>query len=808
METTYLKRPVKFGDYYLFQRIAVGGMAEVFRAASYGVEAFERVFAVKRVLPQIAEDQEFIDMFIDEAKIAVQLSHANIGQVFELGNAEDSYFIAMEFVAGKDARAVFDRMRSRGERLDISMCCHIVKEVCEALEYAHNKRNEIGEPLNLIHRDVSPQNILISYEGEVKLIDFGIAKAAGKANKTQSGILKGKFGYMSPEQVRGKPIDGRSDLFSLATVLYELLTLERCFQGVDDFSTLEKVRKVDFKRPTLLNRAIPPELERIIYRGLTRNPTDRFQSAAEFQDALQKYLYQSGSFYSRKDLSQFMKETFARELNAENADMASFRRYAKENIVEANGKALIPEEDLSMDSLADSVDLDVSELLLSDSDTDTDRDVSLLDRTTEQSQPRLKAPPTTTSGAYPSDAKTIPRNIEPKSIAVDPSPKRQPVRVDTGRRLAWLLIVTVLAIVAGLLTVMREIDELTPGSLRLDTNTEAVQLYINGRLRHEGQVPIVIDKIAPGRHTLSIQAKGYLGVSKSIIVEPGTQKPIRMTLESDRPKTSLTLSTHPPGATVYIDGKKIEETPAKIPDIIPGKRQLRLEKDGYSPYQGSINIAEGTSARIDPIRLYPETVTLILVAEPSEATISVKNNNESWRTLGKSPQTVPGILNTGQLSVRVSAPGYQTLERLQPKVFTLRHEEIIALEPKAKPKPRASKNWQAGRTANRSKTSQGKSSSQDSRKRKTTYRNPPFCEVRQSSLTTLSVDSRPKSRVFIDGAELGWAPIVKKRVAPGYHSVLLERQTEPVFKGSFNVHVAIGKELVCIYRKSRISSEK
>ncbi|MEE2758345.1 MAG: serine/threonine-protein kinase [Myxococcota bacterium] len=802
-----MKRPVKFGDYYLFQRIAVGGMAEVFRAASYGVEAFERVFAVKRVLPQIAEDQEFIDMFIDEAKIAVQLSHANIGQVFELGNAEDSYFIAMEFVSGKDSRAVFDRMRSRGERLDISMCCHIVKEVCEALEYAHNKRNEVGDPLNLIHRDVSPQNILISYEGEVKLIDFGIAKAAGKANKTQSGILKGKFGYMSPEQVRGKPIDGRSDLFSLATVLYELLTLERCFQGVDDFSTLEKVRKVDFKRPTLLNRAIPPELERIIYRGLTRNPTDRFQSAAEFQDALQKYLYQSGSFYSRKDLSQFMKETFARELNAENEDMASFRRYAKENIIAATRDGTIPEEDLSMDSLVDSVELDVSELVLSDSDTDTDRDISLLDRTTEQSQPRLKRlPPDTDSGGYPSDAATIPRNVEPLSSDVELRPKRKPVKVDTGRRLAWLLIVTVLAIVAGLLTVMREIDELTPGSLRLETNTNSVQLYINGRLRHEGQVPIVIDKLTPGRHALSIQAKGFLGVSKSVVIEPGVQKPIRLSLESDRPKTSLTLTTLPAGAMVYIDGQKIDETPAKIPDITPGKRQLRLEKSGYSPYQGSINIAEGTSARIDPIRLYPETVTLIFVAEPSEATIAVKNANEPWRTLGQSPQTVPGIPNTGQLSIRVSAPGYQTLERLQPKVFTLRHEEIVALE--VKPKPRSQKNWPSGRGQTRSKSHGAKASAQDSKNRKTTYRNPSFCRVRDSSLTALSVDSRPKSRVFIDGAELGWAPIVKKRVAPGYHSVLLERQTPPVFKGSFNVHVATGKELVCIYRKARFNSEK
>ena len=196
-----MKEPIKFGSYYLFDRVAVGGMAEVFKAATYGVESFERFVAIKRVLPSIAQDQEFIDMFVDEAKIAVQLAHSNIGKVFELGQVGDAYFISMEFVSGRDTRAIFDRIRSRGERLDIAMCCHIVKEVCEALEYAHNKKTAAGQPLDLIHRDVSPQNILVSYDGEVKLIDFGIAKAAGKANKTQAGILKGKFGYMSPEQV-------------------------------------------------------------------------------------------------------------------------------------------------------------------------------------------------------------------------------------------------------------------------------------------------------------------------------------------------------------------------------------------------------------------------------------------------------------------------------------------------------------------------------------------------------------------------------------------------------------------------------
>jgi serine/threonine protein kinase len=384
---------MKFGDYYLFERVAVGGMAEVYKGVSYGVEGFERLFAVKRVLPDISEDQEFIEMFIDEAKIAVQLTHANIGQIFELGNAEGSYFIAMEFVQGKDGRAIFDRARSRAEHLSIPMVCHIIKEVCEALEYAHNKRNDRGESLDLIHRDVSPQNVLVSYDGEVKLIDFGIAKAAGKASKTQAGILKGKFSYMSPEQVRGKPIDKRSDLFSLGVCLYELLTLERCFSGESDFSTLEKVREADFRRPTQINRDIPPELEKIVYRALARDPDQRFQNASDFQDALQKFLYQSGAFYSRKDLAAFMRATFAKELESEQQRLAAFRDHARRHIAEARRPDEAPPEPIDAIPHFEEVELyeepDVPEAAWSEPGDDDDPETEVYNREPGQPPPDM-----------------------------------------------------------------------------------------------------------------------------------------------------------------------------------------------------------------------------------------------------------------------------------------------------------------------------------------------------------------------------------------------------------------------------------
>jgi serine/threonine protein kinase len=321
-----VKKPVPFGKYYLLERINVGGMAEVFRSKAYGVEGFERLVAVKRILPNIAEDKEFIKMFIDEAKIAVQLNHANIAQIFDLGVVDGAYYIALEHVHGRDLRNIFDRCRTVNEPMPVAQACFVIMKICEGLDYAHNKRDQGGRDLNLVHRDVSPQNILVSFEGEVKLIDFGIAKAAGKGQKTQAGILKGKFGYMSPEQVRGLPIDRKSDIFSCGIVLYELLTGERLFVGESDFSTLEKVRNVEILPPSTYNRKIPDELERIVLKALAKDTEDRYQNAIDLHDELQAFVYTAGEFYSRKDLAAWMKKTFGKEIEEETAKLDSYRQ--------------------------------------------------------------------------------------------------------------------------------------------------------------------------------------------------------------------------------------------------------------------------------------------------------------------------------------------------------------------------------------------------------------------------------------------------------------------------------------------------
>ena len=234
-----MRRPVQFGKYLLLGRISVGGMAEVFKAKSFGVQGFEKIIAIKRILPSLGRDEDFITMFIDEAKIAGQLAHANIGQIHELGQVDGAHFIAMEYIWGRDLLQLQNRFKKRGKRISMSAASFIVMKVCEGLHYAHKKRDVLGVPMEIVHRDCSPQNIVISFEGEVKLIDFGIARAASRSSRTNAGVLKGKFGYMSPEQVRGLPLDRRSDIFSLGIILFEVLTGRRLFDGESDFSTLE-----------------------------------------------------------------------------------------------------------------------------------------------------------------------------------------------------------------------------------------------------------------------------------------------------------------------------------------------------------------------------------------------------------------------------------------------------------------------------------------------------------------------------------------------------------------------------------------
>jgi len=283
-----------FGQYVLEEHIATGGMAQVYKARMLGLEGFQKTVAIKRILPHLTSNEEFVKMFIDEAKLAAQLNHPNIIHIYDLGKINRSYYIAMEYIEGCDLRFVLDRCRARKTPVPVPLGLYVANLLAGALDYAHKKRDFDNRDLGLVHRDVSPQNVLISSVGDIKLCDFGIAKAASKASHTRAGALKGKLQYMSPEQAWGKDIDHRSDVFSLGLVLYEMLTAQKVFSGDSELSILEQVRNPTVEAPSNLVPNIPAEVDRILLKALDPDRTGRYQSALDLQRDCEAVLKSQG----------------------------------------------------------------------------------------------------------------------------------------------------------------------------------------------------------------------------------------------------------------------------------------------------------------------------------------------------------------------------------------------------------------------------------------------------------------------------------------------------------------------------------
>ncbi|MCE1229821.1 MAG: protein kinase [Firmicutes bacterium] len=295
----------EFGNYYLLEKIAVGGMAELFKARQRGVHNFEKIVAIKRILPHLSDNDEFVRMFIDEAKLAAQLTHPNIVQIFDLGKAGGFYYIAMEHVDGKDLRDMLRKVREHGLAFPEPVAAFIAMKVAGALDYAHRKKGMNDKELRLVHRDISPQNILVSSHGAVKLVDFGIAKAATKTTQTVAGALKGKLLYMSPEQALAQPVDNRSDLYSLGLVLFELLTGERCFQADSELGVLEKVRLGRVQNVRRLNPAVSEEMAGIVERLLRKEVDQRYPSARLLERDLKALLSRTSNEPVEHDIAEF-----------------------------------------------------------------------------------------------------------------------------------------------------------------------------------------------------------------------------------------------------------------------------------------------------------------------------------------------------------------------------------------------------------------------------------------------------------------------------------------------------------------------
>src|SRR5512140_3262691 len=308
--------PRQFGKYTLLRRLAAGGMAELFLALHRSVAGFEKLIVIKRILPSMNTNKGFIDMLLHEARIAATLSHPNIVQTFDVGQAEGTYFIAMEHIHGEDIQSIVHAMKKHGlTEFPLEHTLRIVFGMCACLAYAHDKRDLDGKPLGIVHRDISPRNIVISFTGDVKIVDFGIAKSGVEPGEdTESGQLKGKAPYMSPEQARGEQIDWRRDIFATGVMLFELTTGKRLFKGASEFETLKLIVDKEYPRPSDIRPDYPLGLERIVMRALEKRREDRYQSAREMQSDLEAFVREERIPVSQVSLNSWMQFLFEDKL--------------------------------------------------------------------------------------------------------------------------------------------------------------------------------------------------------------------------------------------------------------------------------------------------------------------------------------------------------------------------------------------------------------------------------------------------------------------------------------------------------------
>ncbi len=547
--------------YEILELIATGGMAELYRARLCGAAGFDKQLVVKKILPAYSGDADFVGMLIEEAKLAAQLQHGNVVQVYDLGIADGQYFIVMEYVSGRDLEEVTRACAKQGMKMNTKLAIYIARQVCNGLDYSHRKTGPNGEPLSIIHRDISPQNVLVSFDGEVKITDFGIAKAKTRAQATEVGLLKGKYGYMSPEQARVDPLDHRSDIFNVGIVLHELLVGERLFVGSSDISTLGMTRDVRVTPPSKIDKAIPEALASIVMKALAPTPDRRFQTAEEMEQALSRFAVEASMVAAPSDLSRLMKQLF--------------------------GKPLAP--------------------------STPRRTTRIITLTTPGSI--SKAPRSSPAKSAQSDESRV---VQRKDLRAKSTFRRDALVYLACSILPFLLVAYALwpRHEPGLLpSVEKELEKtdsysetgsgqrfLPEGLLLIEGASFEGTILVDGKAV-EGRPPMIlpasigseieIQTIVDGRSTW----KGSAELTKS-------RRLARAMPESTVATTSLRVLSRPRGADVFLDGKKVGRTPLRLDDLPRGVKRMRLEARRHAPWEGAIRLNRNI-VRVNPA-LVPE----------------------------------------------------------------------------------------------------------------------------------------------------------------------------------------------------------
>lgn len=610
----------RFGSYELLDKIAVGGMAEIFRARAVHGKGVRKDIVIKRIHPALSADPSFVAMFIDEARLGVSLVHGNIVPVFDFGCIDGYYYLAMEHVEGRDLAVLCGRAKVVGKEWPWPLALHIVNEVLEGLGYAHNKRDEQGRRLELVHRDVSPANILVSFDGQVKLLDFGIARSLAREYETRTGVVKGKPGYMAPEQAAGKHVDARADIWSCGAVLHELLTGQKLKEG--------RLRTKD------------AELDALIDKALKAEPEDRFLDASSFQESLGDILMQRGKRPTASQLGRFVREVSTSSAKGENWDMMS------DQVEQHLAAALAPR--------------------LSDKERPPDPNE---DTKAEKREPK-REPPSDEKGV----GTFVTRRLSPKTAA---GSWMRPAAVVA-------LFIALVAVGWSLWpSVGGGRVEATPYDTDLETTgtADAAVLTIvmsppDAAVKIDGNVISQTAResleLDPGEHHLEATREGYRAWRSEVTLEPGQRRRLAIALE--RRQGRLTVISSPAGARVVVDGVDRGVTPVESLAVKPGALKVRVERAGYEPEDEEVQVADGAEARLEVTLGKTKTAAHSSVQRKKKAFLSV--NTTPWSNV-----TLDGrhIGNTPVLGRELS-PGRHVLILTNP-VRSLTKKLVFVVKP-------------------------------------------------------------------------------------------------------------------------------
>lgn len=783
--------PKPFGKYFLIDKLATGGMAEIYKAKTFGVDGFEKLLAIKRILPHCSADKEFINMLIDEAKLSVLLSHTNVVQVYDLGKVGEDYFISMEFIHGVNLREILNLLKESTYPFKEELVVYIISEISKGLDYAHSKRDPEGNPLNIVHRDISPQNILISFEGEVKIVDFGIAKAAMNISHTMAGILKGKISYMSPEQALGKPIDHRTDIFSTGLMLYELLTGEKFFQGETQFEVLKKIRSTRIDK-TQFPETISEPIREILAKALAYSTNERYPTAGDFQIDLTRYLYTTYPDFTPRKLSKFMRDLFAEEIaSKQNKEKSNNLAEPKTESALVSSKAqenIVHREGISSPRIASGTATiqangqNSGDAGMMDDEVTGDIPITSTDESSSPSVSTLGEESLTTPPEDPANS-----NKENSENSFSPPP------IKTKKSRKWLYPIAALVILgAGLGAAWKSgwlnqfIKEPVPanGIVQIQSTPQGAQILINGQ--NTGKTtPTTLENLAPNKPLqVRLEKEKYKSWSKQ--VTPQNEIPLKLepTLEVI-PVGSLIVRSEPPGAKIFLDAKDTGfKTPTTLEDLPLSKTYtLRLEKEKYHAEERRITVYS-----IEPLDFLGELepilyASLKVSSNPTGAEIFLNNQDTGKKT----PATFKD-LEVGELyQIKLKRGGYQELNRTVEITqegeitFNQRLSKIAPPTPPAEQKKTQEKLEQTAKKAaeklkelkkqtdaNLKKQAEKTAPTKTEEPKKTTTNNVGTVDHQKASLGVIVIDSNPSgAMVLMNGSPQQNTPLRIKGLTPG-----------------------------------------